>query len=237
MRTSLLLLPVPMLLGGFLLACGGSDQQFVDPGDTLPGDETSDGASETLPGDGGGETAPPDGGEDGTPPTDGGSDGATDSTPPPTDSTPPPVDAPSDAILPDGGILCTEPGAKVYNGHCYFRLEPTRSWTNQQAACAATPGKTHLVVITTDGEQAFVSSNYGGFTDKWIGLARKPTDPSAKASFKWVTGETSTFDFWNVGEPNGSGACARMIATGGVGGGHWADRSCDQLQQAICERE
>ncbi len=94
------------------------------------------------------------------------------------------------------------------------------------------------MAITSDGEQSFVQTNYAsgvGASDRWIGLSRKATDPSAKASFKWSTGEAATFDNWNTGEPNGSGACARMIVAV-VGGGRWADRSCDQVMSAICER-
>jgi len=225
--------------------CGGDSPTFVEPGtdDTGSTDETNTdtSGSETTPTDGTSETTPPpaDDGIDTTPPPDG---TPTDGVVPPTDGIVPPVDSGvSDAILPDGGIVCTEPGAKVYGGHCYFRIETPRSFGAQQTACAATIGKTHLVSITSAGEQTFIEANFlGGFGgDRWIGLARKPTDPSTKASFVWVTGEAATYDHWATGEPNGSGPCARMV--NGIGGpgpsGTWGDRGCDTMQQAICERE
>jgi hypothetical protein len=232
MRRSLLVLPIS-LLALVAYGCGGSSPTFTDPGtDDTGADGTG---SDTSPTDGGGET---------TPPID---DGVDTTTPPPVDTGVTPTDTgitpldggTSDAILPDGGIACTEPGAKIYNGHCYFRLEVARGWAAQEAVCAATVGKTHLVAITTAGEQTFVQANFlGGLGgDRWIGLARKPTDPTAKASFKWVTGEISTEDDWAPAEPNGSGACARMINGGVTANGKWADRDCAMIMQAICERE
>lgn len=241
MRRSLLL---SALAGLGLVACGGSDAAFVAPDDTgavvddtggTAGDSAS-GSDSSTEDTGAGDGTATDTGTAGDGTTDSGTTTdsvATDSGAADAADSGTTVDAPSDAP-----VACTEPGAKTYNGHCYFRLETPRNWTAAEAACVAAGGNTHLVAITTDGEQTFVQTNFAsgvGVGDRWIGLARKATDPSTKASFKWVTGEVSTFDNWNTGEPNGSGACARIIA-GVVGGGRWADRSCDQVMQPICER-
>lgn len=245
-------LPLLLALSSLALAgCGGSDGVFVAPDEDTGAvaDDTGGTPADTgTAGDGAtsdGTTSDSGAGDattDGTSTDTGASgDGATDA--PATDSGA--VDSGTvtdsgtvvDAVT-DAPLACTEPGAKIYNGHCYFRLETARNWAAAEAACVAAGGNTHLVAITTDGEQSFVQTNFAsgvGVADRWIGLSRKPTDPNTKASFKWSTGETSTFDNWNVGEPNGSGACARIVA-GVVGGGKWADRSCDQLMQPICER-
>ena len=88
----------------------------------------------------------------------------------------------------------------------------------------------HLVTITSDGEQTFVEA-FGATTERWIGLQRT-TGVATKANYKWITGETSTYDHWVTGEPNGSGNCGRLL-----GDGQWADYYCDTTFSYICERE
>ncbi|MBI2392131.1 MAG: C-type lectin domain-containing protein [Deltaproteobacteria bacterium] len=123
----------------------------------------------------------------------------------------------------DTGVPCTEPNSKTYLGHCYFPIGP-RAWNNARDACVAAGA--HLATVTSSGEMAVVGTV--GTGERWIGLARF----GGASTFTWLTGEPVSFTYWNAGEPNGSGACARMLA-----GGRWADYSCSTSFTAICERE
>ncbi len=158
--------------------------------------------------------------------------GATDTAPPPDTLV---VDTAPEAVA-DTAVACPEKAGKLYGGHCYFRSSLSRNWAEQQAACASTGPKTHLVVITSAGEQAFLEANFTGFpgADNWIGLSRAASDPSTKASFKWVTGEAFSYDNWNGTEPNGSGTSARLT---GAYSARWGDHSASDALPGICERE
>lgn len=123
----------------------------------------------------------------------------------------------------DTGVPCTEPNSKTYLGHCYFPIAP-RPWLGARDACAAAGA--HLATITSSGEMAVVGTVSSG--ERWIGLARF----EGTTNFRWLTGEPVGFTYWNTGEPNGSGNCARMLASA-----RWADYSCGTSFTAICERE
>jgi hypothetical protein len=133
------------------------------------------------------------------------------------------VDTTSDATKP-----CTDTGAKVFAGHCYFPTSPS-SWSDARAACEKAAA--HLVTVTSDPEHLFVTS-FGGITDRWIGLSRMSGDPILKESYKWITGEASTYDKWSLTEPNGTGTCGEMTPSG-----LWADADCSKLFPGLCERD
>lgn len=134
------------------------------------------------------------------------------------------------AVGPTGEISgCTEPMAKVLEGHCYFPLPTSSDWDGARSSCAAVGA--HLVTITSAAEEQLVQSIRSG-RDRWIGLRRADGAPAASSSFSWVTAESSSYSKWASGEPNGSGACARLRAYG-----DWADMSCTSVYDAICERE
>lgn len=142
------------------------------------------------------------------------------------DTTPPPVDTGTGS---DGGVTCTEPGAKTFGGHCYFQLSSNRTWDAARTDCAAAGA--HLVAITSAAEETFVES-FSPTADRWIGLSRPSGSPVADASFKWVTGEAFTYKDWAPSEPNGTGLCIRIR-----GGGQWGDQTCTNSYVSICERE
>lgn len=223
-----------------LFGCGGSDAGSVFDQNAESGTESDSGATggdSSTTEDTGGTTT-----EDTTP---GGEDG---DPPPPIDSgdPPPPVDSgvpgidtgpvadigPKPDIGPslDGtvGVPCTEPGGKMYGGHCYFPLNP-RTFMAARDFCISL--KAHLVTITSDGEQKHVVTV--GYNDRWIGLARAEGSPPSATSFKWINGETVGYTYWDSGEPNGSGFCTRLRDADG----RWADISCGTTLPAVCERE
>ncbi len=132
------------------------------------------------------------------------------------------ADAPADS-----GVACT---GSTFEGHCYFALTSESSFDSARNACSAAGA--HLATITSAGEEAFVEKLRPG-RDRWIGLRRPDgSDPRAGGSFAWISGETTAFTKWGSGEPNDSGACARLRASN-----DWGDSSCATRYEAICERD
>ena len=86
------------------------------------------------------------------------------------------------------------------------------------------------MTITSQAEQDFITSTGSGGV--WIGLMKDPGAPVAKDSFRWVTGEPTTYQNWANGQPNGGGNCVRLRADAS-----WGDTGCDMTLPAICERE
>jgi hypothetical protein len=127
---------------------------------------------------------------------------------------------------------CAAVGGMVYQAHCYYPSNPTTNWdTARTTACAA---PSHLVVITTAGEQNVVAMILAG-KDRWIGL-KKDLQPNMESSFHWVTGEALSFKTWDVydgdREPNYTGDCVRMSASN-----NWGDINCNGPYPAVCEYE
>jgi len=129
----------------------------------------------------------------------------------------------------DAAIPCTEPGSAVLLGHCYFPITTPAAFAAQRDACIAQGA--HLAATTSAAEQVVVAGR--GTGDRWIGLVKDSAAPSAKTSFRWITGESSLiYDNWAAGDPNGGHNCARMNAAG-----QWADMACTTAFPAVCERE
>ncbi len=142
--------------------------------------------------------------------------------------TAPPSDATAD-VTTDGAAPCTETGALQFGGHCYFLVTTPASAQAAQTTC--TGSAAHLVTLTQSGEQTAVAA-LGAGTERWIGLFRMNGQP-IDANYAWVTNEPRAgFSDWSPGEPNGSGQCVRLLATG-----LWADDNCQNTHAFICERE
>ena len=196
---------------------GGADD---DAGpDASGGAGTGGSAGKAGSGGSGGGTV--DGGKAGTAGKGGSADAATDRGPDIAD------------VRAEAAFDCTAVNGMVYQGHCYYPSNPTTNWdTARTTACAA---PSHLVVITTAGEQAVAASILPG-VDRWIGL-KKELAPQMESSFRWVTGEALSFRTWEVyetgtPEPNYTGDCVRISAAN-----NWGDINCNNMYPAICERE
>jgi hypothetical protein len=219
-----------------LVACGSADKGAFEEGGDQPGTDTGVAATDTSSGGDSIATTDSEGTDTSKPRDTGGPPG---DTAPPVDTGRPPDDtavaldtAIIDTSIPDVPITktCTVPTAKVYAGHCYFRIE-ARAFNEAKAACAAVSAKTHLVTIGSDGEQ-LVAASLGAGTDRWIGLAKDFSAPAVPTSYKWITGEASTYAKWSAGEPNGSGSCVRLEPDD-----TWGDRDCFNSLASICEEE
>lgn len=98
-----------------------------------------------------------------------------------------------------------------YNGHSYYRSTGSMTWTDARQACLNMGG--HLVTSTSLAENNFLFSLW---PNGWIGL----TDEQTEGVWKWVTGESYSWSYWNNGEPNNAGNEDYIQF---VGGGRWND--------------
>jgi hypothetical protein len=141
--------------------------------------------------------------------------------------------APADTSVEDAGPDVVDSAKPCegtsFGGHCYFGIAMASTFDAAKAACASTGA--HLASITSAAEQGIVGAIGSG--DRWIGLVKDAGTPVEKASFRWITGEsTASYDNWSPGDPNGGHLCARMLASG-----QWGDNPCTNAFAVVCERE
>jgi hypothetical protein len=115
------------------------------------------------------------------------------------------------------------------NGHEYaLILSNGISWTNASSAAAALGADWHLATVTTAAEQQFIVSTFltpnpalngnPSIAHFWLGAS----DALSEGDWKWVTGESWSYNNWNTGEPNNSGN-EDYLAMDARGGWKWND--------------
>ena len=191
---------------GLVCACTQDFSAFDPDGSTPP----SDGASDQVSVEAGPDAQPVEAGKDVTV-----------------------QDAPADIgpadVKPDVPIVCTETGAITYNNHCYFLVTTTQTQSAASAGCVNAGA--HLVTITSAGEQAAVIA-LGTGTERWTDLVHNGV-PVKDSNYSWANGESRNgYSAWSPGEPNGTGQCGTLVATG-----LWNDQDCTVSLASICERE
>ncbi|XP_034031129.1 CD209 antigen-like [Thalassophryne amazonica] len=116
-----------------------------------------------------------------------------------------------------------------YNLKCYY-VSPkgmTKTWQDAQRNCVDQGA--HLVIISSQQEQDFVTSFYDR---TWIGLNDKETE----SKFKWVDGTPlQGQQFWQSGEPNDNEGGEDCVEASRNGDG-WNDLPCRLRFSWICER-
>lgn len=95
------------------------------------------------------------------------------------------------------------------NGHVYELVEAGGGLNFSEArdaAAARTYNGTsgHLVTITSQAEQDFVSTTFSDRTF-WMGGIQPPGSPEPDGGFTWITGAPFAFTAWWSGEPNNVG--------------------------------
>lgn len=120
---------------------------------------------------------------------------------------------------------------KVYQDHCYeFNLHHLTDWPHAANDCKSRGGT--LVVVNDLAEQDFIISALKLFPFHGRGIWIGYTDAEKEGTWKWVTGETSTFTYWASGEPSrrrrflldADEDCAIMKYSDPAG--HWNDIPC-----------
>ena len=108
----------------------------------------------------------------------------------------------NDAPPPTLTSVAVGPVTNSANGHVYYLLSSS-TWTEAEAKAVALGG--HLATINDAAEQAWVFNTFGisgGTTNHlWIGL----TDQAVEGSFVWINGETASYRFWGLGQPDNGG--------------------------------
>uniref|UniRef100_A0A3B4BWA3 C-type lectin domain-containing protein n=1 Tax=Pygocentrus nattereri TaxID=42514 RepID=A0A3B4BWA3_PYGNA len=132
--------------------------------------------------------------------------------------------------------LCGE-GWRLFGVKCYNFSTDKLNWTMSRDYCAEKGG--HLVIITSQAEQDFVSS--GVHDNYWIGL----NDLETEGKWMWVNNQTLTEtgvtfwyerhgqpnepDNWTEEDPSGEN-CAKLDYSD-----KWFDASCRERKKFICE--
>ncbi len=127
------------------------------------------------------------------------------------------------------------------NGHAYKFVSNVGNW--HAAKAAAEKEGAHLVTISDASEQSWITSQFAGFDDAWIGF----TDESREGVWVWITGEPVTFLNWGKGEPNNEtsgedygviiSTNSRILSYYGGAVGVWNDWWFDAVTNAIFEKE
>ena len=123
--------------------------------------------------------------------------------------------------------ICERPAWVIdpATNHAYRIVHGLRTHPEAIADCAALGG--HLATITSEAEQAFVTTLAG--RELWIGLFQGPTEND----WFWSTGERFEFAAWAANQPDdfqGNEDCAQLW-----GGGLWNDRACTSRLPYLCE--
>jgi Ca2+-binding RTX toxin-like protein len=115
-----------------------------------------------------------------------------------------------------------------YNGSQYT-LTSYGTWQEAQAQAQSLGG--NLVTINNQAEQDWLVSTFGVNQTLWIGL----TDEVTEGTFKWVSGEISTYTNWLPGEPNNGWGGEDYVEMNFGSPGKWNDSSSNQFRRGIIE--
>ncbi|KAM9115157.1 CD209 antigen-like protein C [Pangshura tecta] len=129
-------------------------------------------------------------------------------------------------------VICTKcpPGWQHFEKKCYFFSTSTKSWSDAKQFC--TNEDSHLVIVNTKQEQAFLSNHIIESDVYWLGLS----DSATEGEWRWVDGSPLSIRFWASGEPNNVGQqgedCGSFRSDG-----KWNDATCSLTEHWICERQ
>jgi hypothetical protein len=87
----------------------------------------------------------------------------------------------------------------AFGGHTYARSDKTAlNWLEAQAFCESVGG--HLVTVTSDAEQAFLTRLLAGTENEsyWLGARQ-----ASSGDYEWVTGEKWSYSKWAPWQPSG----------------------------------
>ncbi|XP_076467662.1 uncharacterized protein LOC143298664 [Babylonia areolata] len=124
---------------------------------------------------------------------------------------------------------------KSYNGACYLvqtgEGEGALTWREANAWCQQ--AHTALLSITSPREQLFIHSLIQNVSSDsvWIGLNKLDIGHG----FQWSDGSPTSFENWNVNEPNNFGHleyCVNMLTKNGK----WQDDVCTRKKGFICKQ-
>ena len=134
------------------------------------------------------------------------------------------------------GISVNSSAYNPDNGHYYEYVSTALTWTSAKAAadeCSLYGLKGYLATVTSQTENDFIKEKLSA--DGWLG----GTDQAASDVWRWASGpeagiqfwqglsngSTTTYAYWNSGEPNNSGGAEYylQIYSSGTNPGRWND--------------
>ncbi|XP_052069613.1 perlucin-like protein [Mytilus californianus] len=127
----------------------------------------------------------------------------------------------------NGEKLCSQ-GWEEYEDHCYRFNTKKMKWHEAEVECRKQEG--YLLKIEDANEFRWIVARAKAYSvdDIWIGL-RKTNN-----KWKWVVDEqTSHYQKWNSGEPNGDGPCVHMWSYFTY---NWNDVTCNRQCSFVCEQ-
>ncbi|XP_059672716.1 C-type lectin domain family 4 member D-like [Gavia stellata] len=139
-----------------------------------------------------------------------------------------------DSAVPQGkgrGWTCCPKGWKRFQKSCYYMSDDRMRWDKSEQNC--TGMGSHLVVINTEAEQAFLTKELPGPLGRnyYIGLRARQV-----GQWQWVdqTPFNATAAFWRKGEPSNVAAEMCVIIHTSSEIHNWNDSRCEDLYR-ICE--
>jgi hypothetical protein len=115
------------------------------------------------------------------------------------------------AVAPRAGHTDAAPIFNPANGHSYQAVIVPGgiTWPNARNGAEALTyqgQRGYLATVTSDAENQFLTSNFGGpVADHWyLGGFQPPGSAEPFGGWQWVTGEAWNYTNWNSGEPNNS---------------------------------
>lgn len=110
-------------------------------------------------------------------------------------------------------------GGKTYNGKSYYRFDTHMSWNDAKAVSEMFGG--HLATITSQGELNAVQTLASGGSAKsyWLGAS----DAEKSGTFKWVTGETFSFNNWLANNPGNTNSIEHYVEMSKAHSYKWND--------------
>ena len=88
----------------------------------------------------------------------------------------------------------------TYNGHTYYFYSTPTTWYCAKLVAEQLGG--HLVTISSSAENNFVKGLCADGSSIWMGA----TDKDSEGTWKWITGESFSYNNWASGEPNNDAA-------------------------------
>ncbi|EDK99703.1 C-type lectin domain family 4, member a4 [Mus musculus] len=134
------------------------------------------------------------------------------------------------SLMEDKVWSCCPKDWKPFVSHCYFILNDSKaSWNESEEKCSHMGA--HLVVIHSQAEQDFITSNLNTSAGYFIGLL-----DAGQRQWRWIdqTPYNKSATFWHKGEPNQDWERCVIINHKTTGWG-WNDIPCKDEHNSVCQ--
>jgi hypothetical protein len=112
-------------------------------------------------------------------------------------------------------------------GNSFYEIVNGSAWTQADANAVDLGG--HLVTVNDQAENAWLVTTFNitevdaKNKNVWIGLYNSVNTNSAKGIWRWSSGESVSYQNWNVGQPDGESG--EVVVLGRFANGLWNDQT------------